>query len=326
MRADRLLSILLLLHVNRRMTSRELAERLEVSERTIHRDMEALSAAGIPLFAERGTGGGWFLPEGYQPNLTALNKNEIQTIFLTNPTRLLQDLGLEGASEAAYLKLFSALPPVFRRDAEYARQRIHVDGAGWHSSAESVPHLRTLLEAVWEERKVTFSYKKEDELVERLADPLGLVAKGSAWYLVAAVDGDLRTYRVSRVIGATITDQSSTRPESFDLAAYWEQSMANFKANLPRYPAVIRVAPSVWSRLKTARYVQIERAETPDENGWRKLAADFETLETACEYALGFGPLLEVIEPAELREKVIDLAEQIVAMYEPEATKNDYKK
>src|SRR5438874_11494791 len=130
MRADRLLSILLILQVHQRITARELSKRLEVSERTIHRDMEALGAAGVPVYAERGTGGGWVLSEAYQTNLTGLNEAEIQSLFLANPPHLLADLGLRQASEGALIKLLAALPSISRRDAEFARQRLHVDGAG----------------------------------------------------------------------------------------------------------------------------------------------------------------------------------------------------
>ena len=153
MRADRLLSILLLLQVHQRMTTRDLAKRLEVSERTIHRDMEALSTAGIPVAAERGTDGGWFLLEEYRTNLTGLNEAEIQALFV-KPSRLLADLGLGKASEAAFIKLLAALPSMYRRDAEYIRQRIHVDMSGWRRSEEAIPCLPTLQEAIWQERKV----------------------------------------------------------------------------------------------------------------------------------------------------------------------------
>src|SRR5690242_6805510 len=251
MRADRLLSVLLLLQVHRRLTARELASRLEVSERTIHRDMEALSAAGFPVFAERGAGGGWMLVEGYRTNLTGLNKDEIQALFLTKPLRVLADLGLEKDSNAALVKLSAALPASHRDSAEHARQRIHVDVSGWHRSNESIDSLPTLQEAIWRERKVRFKYLRggECEAVERFADPLGLVAKGSVWYLVASVESHIRSYRVSRVSEAQITDQRCVRPENFDLRAFWEHSSETFKANLPNYLAILRVAPEVFPRL-----------------------------------------------------------------------------
>ena len=246
MRADRLLSILLLLQTHQRLTGRDLAKRLEVSERTIHRDMEALGMAGVPVMAERGTGGGWSLLEGYRTNLTGLTSSEMQALLLASPTRLLADLGLRQAAEAALLKLLAALPAVSRSNAEYARQRLHVDGAGWHEAAEAVPYLLPIQEAIWQERTLRLTYQRGDgATVERLVDPLGLVAKGGVWYLVASVEGELRSYRVSRVLGAEATEASFARPPAFDLAAYWQQSTADFKANLPRYPATLRADPAI---------------------------------------------------------------------------------
>ncbi len=321
MRADRLLSILLLLQVHHRMTARELAKRLEVSERTIYRDMEALSASGIPVYAERGTGGGCVLLEEYRTNLTGLNEAEIQTLFLTRPARLLADLGLHQASEAALIKLLAALPSLSRRDAEYARQRIYVDATGWRHSEEAVPCLPLLQEAIWQDRKLHFTYQRGDNsTVERVVDPLGLVAKGSIWYLVAAVEGEARTYRtyrISRISEALIVDQPCIRPQDFDLAAHWEQSSANFKANLPSYEATIRVDPAILSRIRYGgRYARIEHEESPDVEGWIQLSMQFEVEHNACEYILSFGTQIEVVEPPELRQKVINAAKDIVAFYE----------
>jgi len=323
MRADRLLSILLLLQVHHRRTARELARRLEVSERTIYRDMEALSGVGIPVVAERGGGGGWALLDEYRTNLTGLNEAEIRALFLAKPARLLADLGLDKAAEAALIKLLAALPGGQRRDAEYIRQRIHVDAAGWRRSEEAVPFLPTLQEAIWRERKLYLSYQRDDSRglsatnpFERLADPLGLVAKGSVWYLVAAVEGEARTYRVSRVQDARLTGEPCLRPPDFDLAAYWAQSSAEFLANLPRYPATVRVAPEVLARLRYVwRYARIERVDPPDEAGWARVAVIFEVEEEACACVLSLGPQVEVLEPPELRRQVIDLAERTVALY-----------
>lgn len=317
MRADRLLSILLLLQVHRRQTARELAERLEVSQRTIHRDMEALSAAGFPVFAERGSGGGWMLVEGYKTNLTGLNKDEIQALFLSKPLRLLADLGLDKASDAAMIKLSAALPSAHRDNAEHARQRVHIDLTGWRRSDEAVRLLPVLQQAVWQERKLRFTYERSGcDPVERLADPLGLVAKGSAWYLVAVVDGDTRSYRVSRVLSAELTDDPCIRPREFDLGAFWEQATLSFKAQLPRYQATVRAHSDVFPRLNFAgRFARIEQAYPPDRDGWIRVALRFDVEEMAVEYALGFGSKMEVLEPATLREKVIAAAKGVIDFY-----------
>src|SRR5262247_3384222 len=163
MRADRLLSIMLMLQAHRRITARALADRLEVSERTIHRDMESLSAAGVPVVAERGLGGGWSLLGEYRTNLTGLNEAEIQALFLARSPQLLDDLGLGKAAEAAFIKLFATVPPAMRRDAESASRRIYVDGAGWNQGEESAPLLRLLQEAVLRDRAVRFRYQRGDD-------------------------------------------------------------------------------------------------------------------------------------------------------------------
>jgi predicted DNA-binding transcriptional regulator YafY len=318
MRADRLLSIVLLLQTNRQLTSRALAERLEVSERTIHRDMEALSVSGIPVVAERGSNGGWSLLGEYRTNLTGLNEAEIQSLFVTQPPKLLADLRLEKASEGALLKLLAALPAMYRQGAEQARRRIHIDTAGWARQEESVPLLPVLQEAIWSERKLRFSYQRGPDCndVEREVDPLGLVAKGSAWYLVAGVAGEVRSYRISRMSQAQVLDQACVAPAGFDLAAYWEQSTTAFKTALPNYVAQFRVSQDAFLRLRFAgRFARVGDTVETDVDGWRRISVGFDVEEMAVEYALSFGTKLEVIEPRSLREKVIAAAEEVVEFY-----------
>jgi predicted DNA-binding transcriptional regulator YafY len=322
MRADRLFSIVLLLQSHRQLTSRDLAGRLEVSARTIHRDMEALSGAGIPVVAERGTGGGWSLVGEYRTNLTGLNEAEIQSLFVSKPSRLLADLNLEKAAEGAFLKLLAALPAMHRSGAEQARQRIYVDPTGWNRADEAVPLLHALQEAVWQERRVRLLYGRGgrgecDAAIERTVDPLGLVAKGSVWYFVAAsAGGEVRSYRVSRVQSVELLDEQIVRPPDFDLAAFWENSSAQFRAHLPAYRARVRVRQEIVARLPYAgRFARIEQTGEPDGEGWIKVSLRFDAEEMACEYALGFGTQLEVLEPQSLREKVLAAAQSVVAFY-----------
>lgn len=316
MRADRLLSILLLLQTHRRMTARELAVRLEVSERTVYRDMDALSAVGVPVSAERGRGGGCLLLDGYRTNLTGLNDAEIQTLFLT-PPRLLADLGLRRAGEAALIKLLAALPPTSRRDAEYIRRRIHVDAAGWNRPQEAVPCLAALQEAVWQERKVRLIYQRHgSEPAERLVDPLGLVAKGSMWYLVGTVEGAARVYRVARIQAVMMTDESCRRPEGFDLAAFWAQSSADFVANLPRYRVTLRVTPEALPQVTGAgAYGRVEETGPTETDGRTTLRMVFDTEDEACGYIFRFGTRVEVIEPAALRTQIGCVAAAVAAFY-----------
>jgi predicted DNA-binding transcriptional regulator YafY len=320
MRADRLLSILMLLQVHRRMTAGELARRLEVSERTIHRDMEALSATGVPVTADRGAGGGWSLPEGYETNLTGLTQAEIQALFLTTPFRLLADLGLSEASEAALIKLQAALPAASRRDAAFVRQRIHVDGAGWQRPGEEMPALPVVQDAIWQERLLRMRYRRSDaaEGSERVVAPLGLVAKGSVWYLVAAVDGEPRTYRVARIQSAEVTDEPFVRPEGFDLRTHWEQSTREFVEALPRYTARVLAAAGIVGALKAGgRWSRVESVGEPAPDGRVPVTVRFESPGEALAHCLSFGPRLEVLEPAELREAVVQSATDLLRLYQP---------
>jgi len=318
MRADRLLSIVLLLQVNHQLSSRSLAERLEVSERTIHRDMEALSGAGIPVVAARGATGGWSLLGDYKTNLTGLNEAEVQSLFVTQPPKLLADLRLQKASEVASLKLLAALPSVYRRGAERARQRIYVDTAGWSRHDEAVPLLPLIQEAVWTERRLRITYERGPgcESVTRELDPIGLVAKGSAWYLVAGVDESLRSYRVSRISHAEVIEGTAKTPPDFDLATYWESSTRTFKSSLPNYVATFSVSPTVFPRIRFAgRFARVGEVSETNADGWLTVKVGFDVEEIACEYALGFGPNLKVLDPLSLRKKVINAAQEVVDSY-----------
>lgn len=317
MRADRLLSILLLLQVQGRMTARDLAHRLEVSERTIHRDMEALSGAGIPVYAERGTGGGWELLAEYRTDLTGLSEPEIHALFAARPVNLLADLGLDQAVQAALIKLLAALPSTARRGATQAQQSIHVDVQGWQPHSEPVAQLPQLQAALAQERKLWLTYQRNDEtVVERLVDPLGLVANRNVWYLIAAVDREPRTYRVTRIHAATVIDEPAVRPADFDLAAYWEQAKIEFKAGLPTYYATIRVMPALVERLAWGgRYARVERIDPPDASGWQAVVMRFQYEADAVEAILSYGTQVEAVDPPDLRDKVIALAERVIAFY-----------
>ena len=318
MRADRLLSIVLLLQANHQMTSRDLATRLEVSERTIHRDMEALSGVGIPVTAERGSGGGWSLLGDYRTNLTGLTEAEIQSLFLTKSTKLLADLHLDKAADGALLKLLASLPSRFREGAERARQRIYIDVSGWSRREEAVPLLPVLQEALWTERQLIIRYERGGrfEAVERVISPFGLVAKGSVWYLVGSVDGDVRTYRVSRISFAKVLNSVSPVPADFNLAGYWEQSSSTFKSGTPKYLASFWVEPVVVLRLNFAgRFARVMETDEIDARGWKKVHVGFDVEEMACEYAVSFGPNMEVIEPVTLREKVIAMTKATLEFY-----------
>lgn len=314
MRADRLLSILLSLQVHRRVTARELAKRLEVSERTMLRDMEALSGSGVPVVSERGAGGGWSLLEEYQTKLTGLSAAEIQSLFLARPARLMADLGLKREAEAAFIKLQASLPAGSRQQAEFARQRILIDTSGWRDPSESIASLPVLLDALWRERQVKFSYRRVlCDASERVADPLGLVAKGSAWYLVARVDAEPRTYRMSRIAQAEILDKPSARPTEFDLAGYWERSPAEFRQKLPRYHATFLVSAPA---MRWVRYRGWRLEEEAQEAERFRVRLRFYVEEEAVQFALRLGGEAEVVEPLDLRSEVLAGALRVIQRYQ----------
>lgn len=323
MRADRLLSLLMLLQARGRMTAEELARKLEVSERTVYRDLSALGMAGVPVYAERGPGGGCGLIDGYRTNLTGLTETEVHTLFMAGAPALLNDLGLGRALEGAVLKLLAALPVAFRENVERARQRIHIDAFGWSHAEEPVPFLAVVQDAVLRDRRLHITYRKgSGAVVERLLDPLGLVAKSTTWYLVGAVGGQTRIFRISRILDATITEELCVRPEGFDLADYWRTWSAEFSASLSKYPVVVRVKAEAIAELPemVGAWITplVEQAGEPDAEGAIRLCITFESLEHARSRTLAWGTLMEVIEPHELRESVIDFATRIAALYAAE--------
>jgi predicted DNA-binding transcriptional regulator YafY len=317
MRADRLVTILLLLQRHGRLPVRELAARLEVSDRTITRDLEALSIAGVPVYAERGRNGGWSLAEDYRTDLTGLNEDELRSLIVATAPSVLADLGLGQAADRALVKLLAGLPEARRVEAESARRYLHVDPGGWRRTDEAAPHLPTLDEALRRGRRVWLAYERafDQGVVERTVDPLGLVAKGSAWYLVAAVDGSERTYRASRIREARILDEPAVRPDGFELAAFWSTSRQEFEAQLPRHYATILATPVAMAKIRGGfwRYAKVIEASEPDGDGrvWCRIQGD--SVEVLHDYVLSLGGSAEVIEPADLAASVLASARALVA-------------
>jgi predicted DNA-binding transcriptional regulator YafY len=274
--------------------------------------MDALAAAGVPVIADRGPGGGWRLLDNYQTKLTGLTTAEIQSLFFAHPPKILESLGLGQAAEAARLKLQAALPASAQQQVERARQSILIDPRGWRDSP-SIASLPVLLDALWRDRRVRFIYESGlGETGERLVDPLGLVARGSVWYLVASRDDQQRTYRLSRIRDAVLDEQPSVKPPGFDLAAYWETSTAEFRERLPRYYGMFLVAPSV---MRWVRYRGWRLEEEREEGDRVRIRLRFDAEEEALQFALSFGGDVEVIEPIELRGKVLEAARTLVERY-----------
>jgi predicted DNA-binding transcriptional regulator YafY len=326
MRADRLLALLMLLQTRGHMTAPVLAEELETSVRTIYRDIDALSAAGIPVYTERGRGGGCALLDSFHTNLTGLTEHEVRALFMLSIPGPLADLGVSQELKTAMLKLSAALPAARRRDEELVRQRVYLDSTWWFQSNEPVPHLETVQQAVWQDRKLYLTLRllsPVSDQVERLVEPYGLVAKAGIWYLVATGGGQVRAYRISQILEARLAPESFERRADFDLAAFWKMWSAEYEQNRPVYPVVVRVAPSLVALLPLyfgdSVRALIAQAGPPDGEGWMRLTLPFERLETARDRILGFGRAVEVLAPEELRLSVIDFAEQIVTFYRERA-------
>jgi predicted DNA-binding transcriptional regulator YafY len=306
MRADRLLSILMLLQTHGLMSARALAERLEVSERTVHRDMEALSLAGVPVYAERGRRGGWALVDEYRTDLTGLTEAELRSLMVASAPGVLADLGLGEAADRALIKLLAGLPEARRKAAESARGYLYVDPSGWRRQEEMAPFLPTLELALRRSRRIEIAYERayDQTVVERIADPLGLVAKGSVWYLAAMVEGRSRTYRASRLRRVRILDEPAVRPDHFDLPTFWAQSSAEFRAALPVHRFRLRVSPDGAPRVRLGwRFATVEDESEPAADGWSTVTIRADSEDVAVECVLSLGGDAKVLEPASIRER-----------------------
>jgi predicted DNA-binding transcriptional regulator YafY len=319
MRASRLVQLLLLLQARGRLTAGALAVELEVSERTIHRDVEALSAAGVPIYAERGPHGGIQLVDGYRTRLTGLTGDEAEALFLSGLPGPAAELGLGTVVAAARLKVLAALPTELRARASRLVERFHLDVAGWFHTTDPVPHLGVLADAVWESRRVTVGYRRAGGEVNRILEPLGLVLKAGVWYVVAAAEGQIRTYRVSRFSRATPGEATFQRPGDFDLAAYWSESIAEYERSAPSVDVTVRVDPTAIGMLADAvgeRAVRAaDRIGPVDADGWQRLRLTVDWPEEVPGRLVAMGDRLEIVEPAEIRDAVVAIAERVLDRY-----------
>ena len=319
MRASRLVSLLLLLQTRGMMTAAELARELEVSVRTIHRDVEALAISGVPIYAERGPHGGIRLVEGYRTRLTGMTADEADALFLSGIPGPAAELGLGTVVAAARLKVLAALPTELRGRASRLLERFHLDAAGWFQAGEEVPHLAEVAEAVWEGRQIRVDYQRGDKGVERTLHPLGIVLKGGVWYLVAATEGQVRTYRISRIANLRLLDAPAERPERFDLGAFWAESSAAYERDAPRLDVVVRVRPDRYWWLSDAAGQQAmdsaEVLDVPDAEGWTHVRLRMEWPDEAGRRLAALGPSVEILEPPELRGRVARAARELLAHY-----------
>ncbi|MFC6887244.1 helix-turn-helix transcriptional regulator [Actinomadura yumaensis] len=330
MRASRLISLVLLLQSREAMTAAELARELEVSERTVYRDVEALSAAGVPVYADQGRHGGYRLVGGYRTRLTGLSREEAEALFLSGLPGPAGDMGLADAVAAAELKVLAALPTSLRDAPARTGQRFHLDAPGWFGDAAPPPLLRDLARAVWEDEVVELRYRRNrGPEVERTVHPYALVLKNGTWYLVARVaspggprgvgDG-ARTYRADRVAAVRATGERFERDESFDLPGYWRSQADAFLRSMLRDEVSVRLSPAGMRRLRhTVEPYAAERAAEaagePDADGWVATTLPVESPEVAMHELLRLGPEVEVLAPPELRARMADSAARTAALY-----------
>ena len=319
MRASRLVSLLLLLQHRGRLTAAELAEALEVSVRTIYRDLEALGAAGVPVYTESGRNGGCQLIDGYRTRLTGLTAREAEALFATGLSGPVGELGLGTVLGAAQLKLLAALPKELADRAASARQRFHLDAPTWFRSSRNEPHLATLAAAVWDDRRIVVRYRHpgSDDAAPRALEPFGLVCKAGVWYLVARRDGELRTYRVSRVHEVSTLEEQFERPADFDLATFWGESVAGFEAALPPVDVVVHASAYAMGELSwlTRSSGRAIKERHPLDDGWTRATVAFESADDAFTELLRLGAEVEIIEPVGLRTRTGATAHAMAARY-----------
>jgi predicted DNA-binding transcriptional regulator YafY len=319
MRASRLVSLLLLLQARGGQTAAELARELEVSVRTIHRDVEALSESGVPIYADRGPHGGIRLVDGYRTRLTGMTADEAEALFLSGLPGPAAELGLGTVVAAARLKVLAALPIELRARASRLVERFHLDAAAWYHADEPVPLLGPLSEAVWESQRIQIAYDRGDKTVDRILEPLGLVLKAGVWYLIAGADGQPRTYRVSRVAKVTSLDERFERPDEFDLAAFWTESSSAYERDTPNVGVLLRLArerlPRLHSVVGDRPYETLERLDEPDSDDWLHVRLKLDWPNEVVSQILAVGSECELLEPVELRERIAAQARRLVSHY-----------
>jgi len=319
MRASRLVQLLLLLQARGGLTAEVLAGELEVSIRTVLRDVDALSAAGVPIYAERGPAGGIRLVEGYRTRLTGMTPDEAEALFLSGLPGPAAELGLGTVVAAAQVKVMAALPAELRSRASRLVERFHLDAGAWFKGNEPVPHLATVAEAVWAARRIEVAYHRDDGAVARVLEPLGLVLKAGTWYLVARADEQLRTYRVSRIREAHVLEDLVERPAGFDLAAWWAESSAAYEREAPKIEVVVRVRRDAMWRLEEAVGSRVVReAQTlgpPDGDGHQRYRITVDWPEEVSGRLVAAAPEVEVLEPARLRDEIVAIARTAVDAY-----------
>jgi predicted DNA-binding transcriptional regulator YafY len=303
------------------MTARQLADELEVSVRTVYRDMDSLAAAGIPLYGEAGHEGGYRLVDGYRTKLTGLTTGEAESLFLTGLPSAAADLGLGASVTAAQLKLMAALPDELRDRAGRVAERFHLDAPTWYRDADSTPHLAAVADAVWNERAIRIHYLRwaKPQEVIRFVEPYGLVFKAGRWYLVASGGNAMHTYRVSRISDVQPLDADFERDPSFDLASYWQEYLRTFEKRRHVDQAVVRLSPGAFDRLPEVLEPSVvdaaRRGAEPDREGWMRVTIPIEEPSQALAELFRLAPDIEILGPPDLRARMIEILKKLGRLY-----------
>ncbi|GAO79729.1 MULTISPECIES: YafY family protein [unclassified Sphingopyxis] len=318
MRASRLLSILILLQLRQRLTAADLAAEFEVSERTIYRDIDALSAAGVPVYGDRGPGGGFQLLDGYHTRLTGLSAEEAEVATMIGLPGPAAELGLGAATSAARGKLLAAIPGGGGAVADRMAARFHLDPAGWYRSRESLPSLPTIARAVFDQRLLAMRYDSWQGLRDWTVEPLGLVLKAGVWYLAARGAGKIRVFRVSNIFDPKADEATFEWPKDFRLPAWWQGEQARFEAELFATAATVRASPEGCKRLaqQSPRGADaVATAGAPDERGWREMTLMVEDSDHGAREMIALGAEVEVVVPDSFRARIGTLAQAIAVMH-----------
>jgi predicted DNA-binding transcriptional regulator YafY len=323
MRASRLLSLLLLLQNRGQQSATQLAAQLQVTVRTVYRDVEALAAAGVPIYAQPGPRGGYRLMDGYRTRLTGLTTEEAGSLFLTGAPQPAAELGLGASLAAAELKLIAALPTPHRSAPMRIRERFLLDAPGWFRESDPVPHLLAAADAVWNARAVEVTYRRwtpRPGVVGRRLDPLGIVLKAGVWYLVAGHDGQVRTYKVTRILDLVARPEPVTRPDGFNLAEFWRAHVERYERRRHRARAVVRLSPRAVASLpyflgpQTSR-LALQSIEPADADGWCRVVIPIESIGDAAVELLKLGADAQVVEPPELVARIAGTVHAMAAHY-----------
>jgi predicted DNA-binding transcriptional regulator YafY len=319
MRASRLLSILLLLQTRGRMTAESLAAEFEVSVRTIYRDIDQLSAAGAPVYADRGRAGGFQLMDGYRTRLTGLTDAEAETLFLGGLSGPAAQMGFSGAVTTMQLKLLAALPPERQAAAERLAGRFHLDPVGWYQGPDEAGRLPAIAQAVWTCRRISIRYNSWKGEVARELEPLGLILKAGLWYLAARpTEGrhrEPRTYRVANIVDLSVGETTFERPDGFSLADWWTETSRRFEAELFTGHATLRVTPAGLKQLAKLGAEQARIAAGVSSGGWTEVVVPIESIEHAAIDFQRLGPEAEVLAPPELRAAMVASSARLAALY-----------